>query len=284
MIHRLHPGIVFLYFIGILVLSMCTLNPIFLALSFLGALLLLLQISPKKGRGKRIIFYALVFLLTSFTNPLISHNGETVLFFFNGQRITLEAFYRGLGNAGLLLSSLLWCRCLTLVMTTDKVLYLFGRFHPKTALTLSRAIRLFPEAVQYGKEIYRTQRILAAPKGLLQKLRALLSSFSALIGFMLENAVLTADSMRARGYGIGDRTSFSLYPFRLMDKAMFFGLAAFLVITAVPVFRDGFYYYPTISPLPNSLLAYALFGIYALAPTILEIKEEILWKYYRSKI
>ncbi len=284
MLNRLHPATIFLYFTGILILSMCTVNPVFLTLSFMGALLLLLQISPGAGRGRRIAFYSMVFLLTAFTNPLISHNGETVLFYLNSQRITLEAFYRGLGNAGLLVSSLLWCRCLSLVMTTDKILYLFGRILPKTALTLSRAIRLLPETIRYGKEIYRTQRILAAPQGVRQKLRALLGAFSALISFMLENAVSTADAMRARGYGLKGRTTFSLYPFRLPDKLLFCSLLVFLILTLGAVLRDTFSYYPVVSPLPRTESAYLLFGIYALCPTALEIKEEISWKYYHSKI
>lgn len=52
---------------------------------------------------------------------------------------------------------------------------------------------------------------------------------SALTGWALEGAVVTADSMRSRGYGAAKRTSFRLYRFRTADGAMALSFALLLL-------------------------------------------------------
>lgn len=85
-----------------------------------------------------------MFLLVAVTNPLFSHNGVTPLFYLNGNPVTLEAFVYGAAIAVMVVGVMLWCRCYSAVMTSDKFLYLFGRAIPKLALVLSMALRFIP--------------------------------------------------------------------------------------------------------------------------------------------
>mgnify|MGYP000196489812 CR=1 FL=1 len=60
-------------------------------------------------------------------NPIFIHSGETILFFMNDNPVTLEALIYGTVSAGMLVGVLLWCKCYTTILTTDKFLYLFGK-------------------------------------------------------------------------------------------------------------------------------------------------------------
>lgn len=79
-------------------------------------------------------FYVPLFLMVAVTNPLFSHNGVTPLFFLNGNPVTLEAFIYGIAIAVMVIAIIMWCKCCSEVMTSDKLLYLFGRVIPKLSL------------------------------------------------------------------------------------------------------------------------------------------------------
>ena len=110
-----------------------------------------------------------------------------------------------------------------------------------------------------------------------------------MVAWSLENSVETAASMRARGYGIKGRTSFSLFRFYRSDGAVLACSAALLILALVGVGTGDctFYFYPRISPLPHTPLAivsYIAFAALSLLPFIIEVKEALVWKYCISRI
>lgn len=112
---------------------------------------------------------------------------------------------------------------------------------------------------------------------------------SVLITWSLENAVDTAASMKARGYGVKGRTSFSLFRFRAEDGALLGAIAALcaLVFLGFGGGRLDFHYYPYISPLTfdfTAWLGYAAALLLFFLPFAIEIKENLQWKYLRSRI
>ena len=95
--------------------------------------------------------------------------------------------------------------------------------------------------------------------------------------------------MKARGYGLKGRTSFS--PFRFEKRDLIFLIFVFamfaVTISCIAAGKATFLYYPEIIPPTVTLsliAARTAFGILCLTPTAIEIKEALLWKYCVSKI
>lgn len=286
-----HPGILLLYFSGVTLLTVLTLHPFLLVFSFLGALLLASRLESGKGVVLSLFFYFPLFVLLALINPLFSHNGVTPLFFLNDNPVTLEAVLFGAAIAGMIVSILYWGRCYSNVMTSDKFIYLFGRAIPKLSLLLSMALRFLPLFIGQMKRIHRTQKTMGlyATESLVDRWRGRLRVFMAIVTWSTENAVDSAASMRARGYGLKGRTNFSLFRFTWRDLAVL-GLLLLLFGWAIFGYLRGslsFVFYPCMSKIELTGYALADYGgvlLLMLIPFGTEVKEIVLWNYFRSKI
>jgi len=286
-----HPLVLMTYFISTLFLTMFTMHPVFLALSLLGALSFFAMLGKPKAFLMNLLFYLPMFILIAVVNPLFSHNGETPLFFLNDQAITLEAILYGIAIAGMLVAVMFWFKCYNEIMTSDKFIYLFGRVIPKLALILSMALRFVPLFIEQTKKIHSVQKTMGlyTTKSLTDRFLGGVRVFYAILQWSLENAVETADSMKARGYGLKGRTNFAIFRFRPRDGIM---LAVILSLTgAVSVGlisgNADFFFYPSVTPLTWELITIVLYSVMAvlvLIPLIFEVKESLKWKFLRAKI
>lgn len=285
-----NPIVVTLYFCMAAGIAMVCMNPILLSLSLLGALLFFLMQNRGKPRSSHL-FYLLLFWVMTLINPLFSHNGETVLFVLNDSPITAEALLYGAVSALMIVAVLYWFRSFTEIMTSDRLLYLFGKLSPRLALVLSMALRYIPLFKAQSKKVSGTQRALGLYKdgNLIDRARGGLRVFSVTVTWALENGIVTADSMSARGYGIGRRTSYSVYRFNRADVILLFAVLLLSALTVIPIALGDmtFTFYPTFeAPRPTLIatLGYFAYGILALLPTFIEAEETIKWKYLESKI
>ena len=140
-----HPAILFLYYVLALAFSMVSLHPVLVAAALTGSFFFY---AMQKGVVKMLMdlwFFACLFLIMAVVNPIFVHNGETILFFMNGNPVTMEAVIYGGMAALAIVGVLMWCRCYTSILTTDKFLYLFGKLIPKLGLILSMAFRFIPD-------------------------------------------------------------------------------------------------------------------------------------------
>ncbi len=281
-----NPIINFIFYIGAILLGMFFTHPAYVASSVIFSAAY--YISVRKSRALKGIggFFAL-FVVLSVINPLFNTLGEHVLFTFAGGRpYTLEALFYGAANAGMVVSVFLWFCSYNEVMSSDKFLYIFGRFAPAVSLLLTMVLRLVPS---YER---KTQQIASARKCVgkagdgekrSEKIAGALTVLGSLTSWALEGAIITADSMRSRGYGCGKRTSFSVYSFGAKDK----GLAIFMVVlfsfTAYAALRGAAYaaFTPVleIAPIntPVSICAIAAYSLFLALPTLLNIKESVTW-------
>lgn len=289
--HRLHPAVAALYFLSVLVIAMFSANPYLLCFALLGGILFFVKLQKPRKAFKELGLYLLLFVIISLTNPLFSHNGVTPLFFLNGNPVTLEAVLYGVDIAVMLVAVVYWFKCFNLIMTSDKLLYLFGKVSPKISLLMSSALRFIPLLKTQAAKLRQSQRAMGlyASDTWTDKLKGTLRVYSALITWALENAVDTGSSMKARGYGLKGRSHYSLYRFRGSDVLVLCFIAALdaIVITAMATGQLGFSFYPSISAVPvnfYNISAVAAFASLSLLPFILEVKEGVVWKYYRSKI
>ena len=287
---NVNPIAAFLWLMMVAGISMFCFNPAILAISLLGALLFFIARNPD-ARPSAHLPYLLLFALSALLNPLFNHNGATVLFVLNDNPVTLEAIYYGAAMGGMILAVLYWFRSFQQIMTSDKLLYVFGSALPKLTLILSIALRYIPLLRKQAKRGRDAQKALGLfrDENLLDRLRGELRIFSVLVSWALENGIITADSMCARGYGVGRRTRFALFRFQLRDGLLCLGclLLGGCTIAAIASGALACSFYPRYALLsPNALgcAAYACYTILALFPALLEVEERIRWKSLKSKI
>ncbi len=287
----LHPAVTMTYFVLLLTVCMFLPHPVLQGQALVcGALTCALLC--RRGAARDVGFYLPLFLLVAVTNPLFSHNGVTPLFFLNGNPVTLEALLYGLSLAAMVVGVLLWCKAYNEVMTSDKFLYLFGAVTPKLSLVLSMALRFLPAYRRQARRVSRAQKAMGlyAGSSMVCRVKNRLRVLAAMVTWSLENAMETAASMKARGYGSGKRrTHFSLFRFRPADGAFF---AALLLLAAAPLAAAAagalnFTYYPRLSQLqttPAAWVAYAAYGLFLLLPAMWEAKEALVWRCCKRKI
>lgn len=286
-----HPIILFVYFIAMIFITMFTQHPVLLGISFVCALSFCGMLTGLKKLLKSLAYSIPVLLVIAVTNPLFSHNGETVLFFLNDNPVTLEAILYGLDIAVMIMAVFYWFKCYHAVMTSDKFIYLFGRVIPKLSLLLSMVLNFIPKFKRQYKEIDQSQKALGiyGAKGYIDKIRSRIRVLSILVTWSLENSVETADSMRARGYGLKGRTSYSIFKWTVRDTvmaALVFALTAMICFLMSLGYAE-YWFYPTFKAFDRSVLAILLYvGLFVLMmlSTATEIKENIAWRYLRSKI
>lgn len=276
-----HPAVLFSYFFFVIFISIFSFNPIVLIIGFTGALFFSLFIFDKKKLLKSFGFYLLIFTAISLTNPLFSHNGATVLFFINDNRVTLEALIYG-GVLGLtVIEVILWFKIVNKIFDSEKLIYIFGRAFPKIALVISMTLKFIPDFVRSFKEINNALR-LSLKCG---RLKRYTLSFSAVITQSMENALITSDSMRSRGYCLKPRSFYYRFKFTAFDGVYLLVSAGLFILSLV--FKTDFTYYPEFSASAlgiRTISGYIFFAALSFMPFIYELKEGIRWKFLISKI
>lgn len=280
-----HPAVNFVYFALVICFSAVIQHPLYLLIGAVssGCYLLLL-------RGKRA-FTAVgamlpLILLIAAINPLLNTMGKNVLFHVFARPYTLEAFLHGAAVGCIFAVMLLWFGCYGEVLTSDKFICLFGSLLPSVSLLLVMVLRMIPGLGRKAEEIRGARACVGlgirdgdTPK---RKAAAAAAILSALTDWALEGGIITGDSMHARGYGVGKRTSFQRWRFTGRDAAF---LCTILLAAAGVLLSGGMdaSYTPEVrfDPAGPGLAAYALLG---LLPSILHIWEDLLWKRSVSKI
>lgn len=284
---ELHPLSLILFFVSAIVFTMITMNPVLLLLSLAFGFLANVLIS----KGKDLWIYFLLLFVIGITNPVFSHNGETVLFYLFDQRFTLEALVYGFMSGTRIVSVIYWFRLFGVVFKQDKLNWLMGKVSPKLSVVFSMALRFIPLVKKNAKDIYNAQISMCSFKKdtLLGKFELVFNVFSALVSMSIENAIDTADTMRSRGFENKNRTAYSLFPFRVKD----------IIIMAITIIDDilityflfsgivSFYYYPKMYfAIANNktYVLYVAFAILCALPIINDFTEDLRWKYSISKI
>lgn len=265
-------------------------HPILLALSFFGALGYCLVRRGVRKAGFHLAMLAFLAVGT-IINPLVSSAGATQLFFINDSPVTLEATLYGLFASAAVVGVIYWFLSYTEIMTSDKLLYVLSWLSPKLSLVLSMALRYVALLSVQRKKIRQTQIALGlySDGNIIDRVRGEMRVFSVLVSFALENGIITADSMAARGYGSGKRTSFAIFKFSSRDVFTLALTLIFFALTVVSLATGAldFEFYPTLSPISTgvwSVIGYISYGMLVTLPIFAEMEERARWKYLRSKI
>lgn len=291
-----HPIINFGYFVVVLVISMFVNHPVFLGISLFSAFV---YSGILKGWGKAFksaLLYLPIIIIVILINPMFSHYGVTILFYLkNGNPVTLESMVYGVVMGAMLITIFIWFSCYNKVMTSDKFIYLFGRLIPALSLILSMVLRFVPKFTAQIKVISNGQKCIGrdlSNGNLFQRAKHGVTILSIMITWALENAIETADSMKARGYGLKGRTAFSIYRFDKRDAitgSVMLGLLA-LIIAGIATGNTFFQYNPRIiiaglAPLTaGSLMTYVVYFIFCMFPVMLDGAAEFKWYLLKKQI
>lgn len=284
----INPIVILMYYLMVILIVMFAENPVIFLIALVGALTFYLSRNGMKN-GRTHLYSLIMFCVMALINPLVSHNGVTVLFVMNDNPVTLEAIVYGVCASTMIISVLYWCYSFSQIMTSDKLLYIFGAFSPKLALMISMALRYVPLFNTQSKKVNQAQKAMGLYKedNIVDSFKGGVRVFSIMVTWALENGIITADSMAYRGYGSGRRTHFSKFGFKMWD-VMF--MLVSIVLCAVTVFgirNAEFVFYPAII-LPKVsfeiVMGYVAYGLLIFLPAIIQVKEALKWKYLKSKI
>ena len=282
---KLHPFSGIIYFAAVIGFSMLFMNPVCILISLSCAILNAALIN-----GKRALVFTARFILPMITavviiNPVFNHRGATVITYLPWNNpLTLESVIYGAAAAAMVASVMLWFSVFNTVMTSDKIICLFGRIIPSLSLVISMTLRFVPRFISQFKQLRasRVNRNKASLKTLVREL-------SVMISWALESAVESADSMKSRGYGLKGRTSYNIFKFRKTDgTSLIFTLCISVALIVFIILGTAKYsYFPMFKfdfSTITSVIFYILYAGVMLLPAIISGWEGLKWKRLRSAI
>ncbi|WP_242861443.1 energy-coupling factor transporter transmembrane protein EcfT [Cellulosilyticum ruminicola] len=123
-----HPLINFIYFVSVMSFAMFLMHPICLILALISSLMYIIKLKGIKHVLKNACFMLPILIGTALINPAFNHKGATILYYFkSGNPLTLESIAYGLAAATMLVTVMNLFMAYTEVVTSDKLIYLFGR-------------------------------------------------------------------------------------------------------------------------------------------------------------
>lgn len=306
-----HPLVNVLFFISVIAFGMLLRHPVYLVISFISSLAYYLKLSGKVGRKTVFRFLLPMLLFVILINSLFNHYGVTTLFVLpSGNNFTFEALVMGFVSGITVVSVIQWFFCYNEVVTEDKFMHIFGRILPKGALVVSMILRFVPLYRRRYKEISQARKYMGQNESnnFIVKMKNTFKNIGILVSWSFENAIETADSMKARGYGLKGRTYYSRFqwhtgytlaiiPLTLFDALIISGLVSdsayciynpYVIIN--PPSESGTTYIInelnlTINPFTIlSIISLIAFTLLCFLPLIIDLKEDIKWHRLQSKI
>ena len=274
-----HPWVSFIFYVFAVGIGMFTMSPYFIACAYAASWLYSTLLNGRRAARFNLTATVWTVVLMTAVNAFFTHNGATPLFYLGGNAVTREAVIFGLAASFVLVTVIIWFTTFNIIMTSEKVLYLFGRAAPVLGLTLSMAFRFFPLLRARFEQIRTGQKCLGRDdrtKGLATRMRLYGKELSILLSWSLESSLETSDSMSARGYGLKGRTSYHLFRFTGCDAAVLvlICLLGALTIGGLIAAPETTAYYPVFRPVKPAgplLAALVSYAALILIPSVTEV-------------
>lgn len=272
----LHPLPCFICFMAILIFTAIQMNPFFIIISLVFAFAAAIQL--KGAKALKIMVYVLpLCLFAAVINALFVNRGSTVLFVLsNGNTITLESVIYSLCSSGMILSFAAWFISFSEIMTSDKVIYLFGGILPSLGLLVSMTLKAIPDFSRRVKECADAQRFVGNDiysGSIKSRIKSAVTVISSGITASIESAAESAQSMKNRGYGSTRRTRYTRYRFSSSDITVLCAssAAAAILIAVTAAGKAGFSFYPQINAETDifSVLGYICMMVLCAVPSAL---------------
>ena len=201
-------------------------------------------------------------------NPLFNHMGNTPLFYVNDNPYTLEALLTGISSAVLMLNLVLWFSIAVRCIDSQRFFALMSRIFPTVSLMLSM---IFKSSGDMKKRLEFTslcqKGFLGEKKALRHRIKTANAVLLASSANALESSVVKGVSMNSRGFMNRKKTSVYKLCFRFDDALVF--VFAFVILSL------GF--------IVKTTAREAFLCLSLCTPAAYQIKEELKWRYLRSK-
>jgi len=284
----IHPAIYVIYYLLLVILAFLFNDPYYL-ISFLICISVLIAMQGISHEFKNVIqFFIPMSILIIILNPLASKVGTTQIYIMGSYFITLEALVYGILMSLSLLIILLVFASYNRSVSYQEMLYLFSKRFPHISMIIVMALRFIPllsyrlsevnKIFKFNQEHAQQQN----GESRIERIKKTAQMLAVVVSWSLEESMLTAKSMKARGYGIKERTSYLSYEFRKIDYL----LILFIIITTVISLAGLAHGYGRIEIYPtlnfnaseNILNLYYLSFLILLMPLIyLELREKLIW-------
>jgi len=285
----IHPAVYIIYYLVLIIFAFLFNNPCYL-ISLLVCVSVLITLQGISSEFKNLIrFFIPMSLLIIILNPLVSHVGVTKIYLMGNYFITLEAVTYGILMSLSLLIILLLFTSYSNAVSYQEMLYIFSKKFPNISMIIIMALRFIPllnfrlsevnKVFQFDQKHSNNEK---KDEGKIDKLKNTAKMLAVVVSWSLEESMLTANSMKARGYGITQRTSYLSFKFRKIDYYfMVIVLVSALVCIAGLLQGQGRI---EIYPQLNFSFSENIFNMYyfsfliLLLPLIyLEFKERLVW-------
>jgi len=220
----IHPAVYIIYYLVLIIFAFLFNNPYYL-ISLLVCVSVLIILQGISSEFKNLIrFFIPMSLLIIILNPLVSHVGVTKIYIMGNYFITLEAVTYGILMSLSLLIILLLFTSYSNAVSYQEMLYIFSKKFPNISMIIIMALRFIPllnfrlsevnKVFQFDQKHFNNEK---KDEGKIDKLKNTAKMLAVVVSWSLEESMLTANSMKARGYGITQRTSYLSFKFRKID-------------------------------------------------------------------
>ena len=153
------------------------------------------------------------------------------------------------------------------------------------------ALRFVPLLQNQAKKVNDAQRAIGyfQSDNIIDSIHQKMRVFDIVLTWALENGIITANSMEARGYSVGKRSHFSIHPIRSNDIIFMLIVLVLTVVCIVAMCMNTltFTFYPQIKATEMSflsILAMVCYGGLAILPCVMQIVTGWRWNYLQAKI
>lgn len=272
---KYHPTVNIIYFALVIIFAMFITEPLYIFISLLSSILLA-SVSGKNN----LKFLLPVVIFTAIINPIFNHRGMTILWYFpSGNALTLESIVYGVFSSLALASVINYFSAFNFIVTSEKLIFIFGKIIPTLSLLLTMTLRMVPRFIKTVKTVASQNKTDK------NKIKNAVKVLYTSVAYSMENSIETADSMKNRGYGLGKRSNFSYFSFKPRDLVAIIFMIVFAIVTLLLV--TDFYYYPTFAKIDFNtkyILGIVSYFILCTTPIIIEITEKIRWNVIKSRI
>lgn len=276
--YGMHPGVIFLYFVGLFAFVFMWNHPVF-SLTVMAFILLLDALYVEKYKMMSAFKgFWIVALLIILINPLTNHRGTHILFYLSDNPITLEAFLYGVSTSVMIFSMFMAFLVFNALIDSERFLFLFAKFFPKIGFITNMSIRytsVFQKRAQNIIDVAKTRGIEVNSGKFRHKIETAGHLLKALISWCLEEGMMIAEVLKAKEYGQKRRTTYNRFKLISADICLAIVLVlSFTVNTSLFYYGAGQYaMYPRLLPLAfdgYDLAAYCVMIFYLAIPILVE--------------
>jgi len=262
-------------------------HPVFLLIAFFLMLIFNLTQAGREALRKWMPMLIVMGTIIIALNPFLVSRGTNILFYFRGKQVTLEATMYGVVMALTIITIIIMFVAFNIVLNGNKFLFIFSRILPRSAFLIMLTLRFMPLLRERYDEIETVQQVKGKSLkagSIINRMKSGMTFLQILLAWSLEEAIQTADAMKARGYGRGRKSSYIPYKIEGRDWASFVFLT---VLFALCLFGGYLGYgkihiYPELGTLQFFLIDWIVaFSMVLLLsfPIMIEGREKLRWTY-----